>query len=205
MPRCWTLSRETVSIYPACEYIDMLRILVVHGPNLNLLGTREQSIYGTLSLDALDSSITKLAKELAVQVKLCQSNSEGELVTWIQEARTKYDGIIINPAAYTHTSVAIRDAIAAVGLPTIEVHLSNIHQREEFRHRSYIVGVALGQIAGLGPTGYLLALRGLHDHLTASRRRKKTSTPATARRKAQETRPSRSRSNDRIQSEGSIE
>ena len=133
-----------------------------------------------------------------MQVKLCQSNSEGELVTWIQEARTKYDGIIINPAAYTHTSVAIRDAIAAVGLPTIEVHLSNIHQREEFRHRSYIAGVALGQIAGLGPTGYLLALRGLHDHLTASRRRKKTSTPATARRKAQETRPSRSRSNDRI-------
>ena len=205
MPRCWTLSRETVRIYPVCEYIDMLRILVVHGPNLNLLGTREQSIYGTLSLDALDSSITKLAKELAVQVKLCQSNSEGELVTWIQEARTKYDGIIINPAAYTHTSVAIRDAIAAVGLPTIEVHLSNIHQREEFRHQSYIAGVALGQIAGLGPTGYLLALRGLHDHLTASRRRKKTSTPATARRKAQETRPSRSRSNDRIQSEGSIE
>ncbi|THJ20985.1 MAG: type II 3-dehydroquinate dehydratase [Nitrospira sp. CG24E] len=183
----------------------MLRILVVHGPNLNLLGTREQSIYGTLSLDALDSSITKLAKELGVQVNLCQSNNEGELVTWIQEAQTRYDGIIINPAAYTHTSVAIRDAIAAVGLPTVEVHLSNIHQREEFRHRSYIAGVALGQIAGLGPTGYLLALRGLHDHLTASGRQKKMSTPAPARRRAKEMQPSRSRSNDRKQSEGSTE
>jgi 3-dehydroquinate dehydratase-2 len=123
----------------------------------------------------------KLADELAVTVELGQSNSEGELVTWIQEARTGYDGIIINPAAYTHTSVAIRDAIAAVGLPTIEVHLSNIHQREEFRHRSYIAGVAIGQISGLGPTGYLLALRGLHDHLTTSRRQKKASAPMTSR------------------------
>jgi 3-dehydroquinate dehydratase-2 len=162
----------------------MLRIRVLHGPNLNLLGTREQSIYGTLSLDALNSAITTLAKELAVEVDLRQSNSEGELVTWIQEARTEYHGIIINPAAYTHTSIAIRDAIAAVGLPTVEVHLSNIHQREEFRHRSYISGVALGQITGLGPTGYLLALRGLHGHLTASRREKKTPAPATSRRMA---------------------
>jgi 3-dehydroquinate dehydratase-2 len=162
----------------------MLRIRVLHGPNLNLLGTREQSIYGTLSLDAINSAIMKLADELAVTVELGQSNSEGELVTWIQEARTGYDGIIINPAAYTHTSVAIRDAIAAVGLPTIEVHLSNIHQREEFRHRSYIAGVAIGQISGLGPTGYLLALRGLHDHLTTSSRQKKTSAPVTSRRAA---------------------
>jgi 3-dehydroquinate dehydratase-2 len=162
----------------------MLRIRVLHGPNLNLLGTREQSIYGTLSLDAINSAIMKLAEDLAVTVDIGQSNSEGELVTWIQEARTGYDGIIINPAAYTHTSVAIRDAIAAVGLPTIEVHLSNIHQREEFRHRSYIEGVAIGQISGLGPTGYLLALRGLHDHLTTSRRQKKTSAPVTSRRAA---------------------
>jgi 3-dehydroquinate dehydratase II len=183
----------------------MLRIQVLHGPNLNLLGTREQSIYGTQSLDALDSAITKLAKELSVKVDLRQSNSEGELVTWIQEARSKYDGIIINPAAYTHTSIAIRDAIAAVGLPTVEVHLSNIHQREEFRHRSHIAGVAIGQICGLGPTGYLLALRGLHDHLTALLREKKTAAPATSRRTARGTRALRSRSIDRVQSEGSIE
>ena len=109
-------------------------------------------------------------------------------MTWIQEAREEYDGIIINPAAYTHTSIAIRDAIAAVGLPTVEVHLSNIHQREEFRHRSYISGVAIGQISGLGPTGYLLALRGLHDHLTASRRGKKTPAQAISRRVAKGTR-----------------
>jgi 3-dehydroquinate dehydratase-2 len=165
----------------------MLRIRVLHGPNLNLLGTREQSIYGSLSLKALDSAITKQAKELAVMVDLRQSNSESELVTWIQETQTGYDGIIINPAGYTHTSIAIRDAIAAVGLPTIEVHLSNIHQREEFRHRSYIAGVALGQIAGLGPTGYLLALRGLHDHLTASRRQKKTGVLAPSRRTTKRT------------------
>jgi len=160
----------------------MLRIRILHGPNLNLLGTREQSIYGTLSLDAINVAIKKLAKELAVQVDIRQSNSEGELVTWIQEARTGYDGIIINPAAYTHTSIGIRDAIAAVGLPTIEVHLSNIHQREEFRHRSYVAGVALGQIAGLGPTGYLLAVRGLHDHLTVVRGRKKSSASVILRR-----------------------
>ena len=166
----------------------MLRIRVLHGPNLNLLGSREQSIYGTLSLDALDTAITKLAERLAVKVDLRQSNSEGELVTWIQETRTGYDGIIINPAAYTHTSVAIRDAIAAVGLPTIEVHLSNIHQREEFRHRSFVAGVAIGQISGLGPTGYLLALRGLYDYLTTSRRQKKMSTQATLRRAARGTR-----------------
>ncbi len=183
----------------------MLRILVLHGPNLNLLGTREQSIYGTLSLEALNRTITKLAKELSVEVKQCQSNSEGELVTWIQEARTKYDGIIINPAGYTHTSVSIRDAIAAVGLPTVEVHLSNIHQREEFRHRSFIAGVALGQIAGLGPTGYLLALRGLHAHLIASRLQKMTPPPAASHRRAKGTSPSRGRFNDRTQSEGSIE
>ena len=166
----------------------MLRIRVLHGPNLNLLGTREQLIYGTISLDAIDSAIMKLAEELVVEVDLRQSNSEGELVNWIQEAGTGYEGIIINPAAYTHTSVAIRDAIAAVGLPTVEVHLSNIYQREEFRHRSYVSGVAIGQISGLGPTGYLLALRGLQDYLTTSKRQKKISAPAPSRRAAKRTR-----------------
>jgi 3-dehydroquinate dehydratase II len=183
----------------------MLRIRVLHGPNLNLLGTREQSIYGTLSLDAIDSAISKLAEELAMKVDVRQSNSEGELVAWIQEARSGYDGIIINPAAYTHTSVAIRDAIAAVGLPTVEVHLSNIHQREEFRHRSYIAGVAIGQISGMGPTGYLLALRGLHNHLITSRRKKKIFVPATSRQAATRTKKLRSRTKDLLQSEGSIE
>lgn len=154
----------------------MLRILVLHGPNLNLLGTREQQVYGTLSLDTIDSTITKLAEELAIEVDIRQSNGEGELVGWIQEARSGYDGIIINPAGYTHTSVAIRDAIAAVNLPTIEVHLSNIHRREEFRHKSYIAAVAVGQISGLGPSGYLLALRGLHEHLVTTRRAKKSGT-----------------------------
>jgi len=188
MPRYWILARGIVLTSPVFKPDDMLRIRILHGPNLNLLGTREQSIYGTLSLDALDSAITKLAKELAVTVDLRQSNSEGELVTWIQEARTAYDGIIINPAAYTHTSIAIRDAIAAVGLPTMEVHLSNIHQREEFRHRSYIAGVAIGQIAGFGPIGYLLALRGLHNHLTASGCLKNITGSSTARQTARRTR-----------------
>lgn len=166
----------------------MIRILVLHGPNLNLLGTREQSIYGATSLDGVDTAIAKLAEELAIEVDIRQSNSEGELVSWIQEARSGYQGIVINPAGYTHSSIAIRDALAAVDLPTIEVHLSNIHQREEFRHRSYIAGVAMGQIAGLGPASYLLALRGLHDHLTAPRKQKKAAATLTARRAARNTR-----------------
>jgi 3-dehydroquinate dehydratase-2 len=161
----------------------MFRILVLHGPNLNLLGTREQSIYGSQSLDSIDSAVIKLAQDLAVEVDIRQSNSEGELVNWIQESGTGYQGLIINPAAYTHTSIAIRDAIAAVGLPTVEVHLSNIHQRESFRHHSHVAGVALGQISGLGSTGYLLALRGLHDHLSAPKKLKKHS-PGSRRQKS---------------------
>jgi 3-dehydroquinate dehydratase-2 len=147
----------------------MLRIQVLHGPNLNLLGTREQSIYGTQSLDALDSAITKLAKELAVKVDLRQSNSEGELVTWIQKARSKYDGIIINPAAYTHTSVAIRDALLACGLPAVEVHLSNIYKREEFRQHSLTAPACIGQVAGFGKESYILGLKGLIRSLLAEK------------------------------------
>ncbi|GAB1724517.1 MAG: type II 3-dehydroquinate dehydratase [Nitrospira sp.] len=147
----------------------MVRLLVLHGPNLNLLGTREPSLYGQMSLPDIDQSITRRSGELGIAVQTKQSNMEGELVTWIQNARGHFDGIIINPAAYTHTSIAIRDAIAAVALPTVEVHLSNIHQREEFRHHSFIAGVALGQIAGFGPTGYLLALEALAAHLGARR------------------------------------
>ncbi|NGZ97026.1 MAG: type II 3-dehydroquinate dehydratase [Nitrospira sp. WS110] len=144
----------------------MLRILVLHGPNLNLLGSREESIYGTETLETIDNSLHKLSGELGVELVIHQSNLEGELVNWVQEARHGYHGIIINPAAYTHTSVAIRDALAAVNLPTVEVHLSNIYRREEFRQHSYVSGVALGQIAGFGPNAYRLALRGLYEYIT---------------------------------------
>lgn len=161
----------------------MLRIMILHGPNLNLLGARERSIYGPASLDSLDAGLAKLAEELAVEIDIRQSNHEGELVTWIQEARSGYDGIIINPAAYTHTSVAIRDALAAVALPTVEVHLSNIYQREPFRHHSHVAGVAMGQVSGLGPVGYLLALRGLCERLTGRRGKKVASPTAAARSK----------------------
>jgi 3-dehydroquinate dehydratase II len=148
----------------------MLRLLVLHGPNLNLLGTREPSVYGNLSLPEIDKSIARHAATLGVAVQSKQSNVEGELVTWIQNARGHFDGMVVNLAGYTHTSIAIRDAIAAVALPTVEVHLSNIHQREEFRHHSFIAGVALGQISGFGPTGYLLAVDGLLAHLNGHRR-----------------------------------
>jgi 3-dehydroquinate dehydratase-2 len=149
-----------------------------------LLGTREQSIYGTQSLDSIDSALAMLAEELALHIDIRQSNSEGELVNWIQESGSGYDGIIINPAAYTHTSIAIRDAITAVGLPTVEVHLSNIHQREPFRHHSHVAGVALGQISGLGPSGYLLALRGLHDHLATAKKPKNSSAASRRQKRA---------------------
>ena len=147
---------------------DMLRILVLHGPNLNLLGHREEFVYGTATLDTIDTSLIKLGGELGVELVIRQSNLEGELVNWIQEARRDCHGIIINPAAYTHTSIAIRDALAAVDLPAIEVHLSNIYRREEFRRHSYVSGIALAQIAGFGAIGYRLALQGLCEHISIS-------------------------------------
>lgn len=147
----------------------MFRFLVLHGPNLNLLGVREQSVYGNLSLKEIDVAIQELAKQEGIRVDIRQSNVEGELVTWIQEAKDRFDAIVINPAAYTHTSVAIRDAISAVAIPTVEVHLSNIHKRESFRRRSYIAGVALGQISGFGLAGYLLGIRAALEHLKATR------------------------------------
>lgn len=132
-------------------------MLVIHGPNLNLLGKRETAIYGITSLEAVNRDIHSLAAELNIGVKTVQTNSEGEILDIIQ--KNDYDALIINPAAYTHTSVAIRDAIAGVGKPTIEVHLSNIHKREEFRRKSFITEVSHGQISGFGPESYLLALR----------------------------------------------
>lgn len=134
-----------------------MKILVIHGPNLNLLGQREAGIYGSETLAEVNSRIRDLAESLALDLDVLQSNSEGAIVDAIQTKA--YDVLIINPAAYTHTSVAIRDAIAAVGKPAIEVHISNIYRREEFREKSFIAGVAAGQISGLGTEGYLLAVR----------------------------------------------
>ena len=134
-------------------------ILLINGPNLNLLGSREPEQYGTETLQGIEARLAELAKKAGVRLSACQSNSEAELVEHIQQAgRDKVDFIIINPAAYTHTSVAMRDALAAVGIPFIEVHLSNVFAREAFRHRSYFTDIAVGIISGLGAKGYELAL-----------------------------------------------
>jgi len=137
------------------------KILVLHGPNLNLLGTREPGVYGHITLAGINEALFSLAAELSVEIRTVQSNSEGALVDAIQGAIADCDAILINPAAYTHTSVAIRDAIAATALPTVEVHLSNVHAREPFRSHSYIAPVAVGQICGFGAESYLLGLRAL--------------------------------------------
>jgi 3-dehydroquinate dehydratase-2 len=140
-------------------------ILVLNGPNLNLLGTRQPEIYGRQTLAEIGKKLRALAKELGVEIDFRQSNSEGELVTWIQQATGRFGAIVINPAAFTHTSLAMRDAISAVGIPTIEIHLSNIYRRESFRHHSYIAEVAVGQIAGFGADSYLLGLRAALAHI----------------------------------------
>jgi 3-dehydroquinate dehydratase-2 len=137
----------------------MKRILVIHGPNLNLLGRREPEIYGRTTLEEINKALTAAAKKAGVKITISQSNHEGAIVDTIQGAIGTQDAIMINPGAYTHTSLAIRDAIASVGIPTVEVHLSNIYKREDFRHDSYIAGVAAGQICGFGPDSYLLGLR----------------------------------------------
>ncbi len=136
-----------------------MKILVIHGPNLNLLGKREPEIYGTFTLSDIHERLSALAAELGVEVSFFQSNHEGELVQKVQDAMGVYQAIVINPGAYTHTSVALRDAISSAGIPTIETHISNIYRREDFRRHSYISGVAVGQITGFGPDSYLLALR----------------------------------------------
>jgi 3-dehydroquinate dehydratase-2 len=135
------------------------KILVLNGPNLNLLGKRQPEIYGKATLADIEKQVRVLANELGVEVDFRQSNSEGELVGWIHEAASEFAAMVINPAAYTHTSLALRDAISAVGIPTIEIHLSNIYKREAFRHHSFIAEVAIGQIAGFGLQSYLLGLR----------------------------------------------
>lgn len=137
----------------------MTRILVIHGPNLNLLGTREPEVYGRESLEELNRRLREEAGRLGVELEILQSNHEGEMVEAIQGARGRVGCIIINPAAFTHYSLAIREAIAASGVPAVEVHLSNIYAREEFRHRSVVAPVAVGQITGFGSLGYVLALQ----------------------------------------------
>ena len=144
---------------------SVTKILVLHGPNLNLLGTREPGVYGHATLAGINDSLIALARELSVELRIIQSNSEGALVDAIQGAIGDCDGILINPAAYTHTSVAMRDAIAATALPAVEVHLSNVHAREPFRSHSYIAPIAVGQICGFGPDSYLLGLRALAGRL----------------------------------------
>ena len=147
------------------QALPLLSLLVLHGPNLNLLGKREPHIYGSVTLEEINHFLVKEAERLGATVVCFQSNHEGILVDKIQEALGKYQGIIINAGAYTHTSVAIRDAIAAVKIPTVEVHLSNIYQRESFRHHSYIAPIAIGQISGFGPNSYRLGLQALIDYL----------------------------------------
>ncbi len=138
-----------------------IKILVIHGPNLNLLGRREPGVYGRTTLTQINSQLQELAGEMDAELKIVQSNHEGEIVSFIGDNADWADGIVINPAAYTHTSVAIRDAIAAVGLPTVEVHLSNVFSREEFRHFSYISPVATGVICGFGAESYILAIKAI--------------------------------------------
>ena len=141
------------------------KVLVLHGPNLNLLGKRQPEIYGRLTLEQINRKIRSLAKELEVEVEIRQSNSEGELINWIQESPKQFGALVINAAAYTHSSVALRDALTAVGIPAVEVHISNIHKREEFRKRSLIAEAVVGQIAGFGVNSYLLGLRAAVEYL----------------------------------------
>lgn len=150
------------------EKSDILSILVLHGPNLNLLGQREPEFYGSVTLDYINILLVKEAEKLQAQVFCLQSNHEGVLIDAIHQASEKHQGILINAGAYTHTSIALRDALSGVKIPTVEVHLSNIYQREAFRHHSYLAPVAVGQISGFGAESYRLGLLALVNHLRKS-------------------------------------
>ena len=138
-----------------------MKILVLHGPNLNLLGAREPEVYGSLTLDEINAKLAELSKSLGAELKFVQSNNEGALIDALHDARAWADGVIFNPGGYTHTSVALRDAIIAIGIPVIEVHLSNVYARDEFRHKSLISAACRGKIVGFGWSSYALALRAL--------------------------------------------
>lgn len=148
---------------------EAAKVLILNGPNLNLLGTREPNVYGTTTLADIEAACGTRAQKLGLSVDCRQTNSEGELVDWVQEAGRDGCGIIINPGAYTHTSVALMDALRAAGVPTVEIHLSNIHRREPFRRRSYVSKVADGVICGFGARGYLLALDAISELMGAKR------------------------------------
>ncbi len=137
------------------------KILVIHGPNLNMLGTREPDVYGNQTLEEIDTALRAQADSLEIQIETFQSNHEGDIVDKIQQAHDSFDGIIINPAAYTHTSIAIRDALSLLNIPVVEIHISNIYRREPFRHTSMMSAIVTAQISGFGPHGYMLALEGL--------------------------------------------
>ena len=142
-----------------------MKILILHGPNLNLLGTREPEVYGSMTMDDINNKVNELGKELSVEIKCAQSNHEGALIDALHDARTWASGVVFNPGGYTHTSIALRDAISAIQIPVVEVHLSNVYAREDFRHVSMISAVCKGKITGFGWRSYLLGLRALVDGL----------------------------------------
>jgi 3-dehydroquinate dehydratase-2 len=165
--------RETQNVNPSrCAFHrgkNPIKILVLHGPNLNLFGAREPDIYGRITLDEINARLKALAQQHAVELRIVQSNHEGVLIDELHRAQAEgFDGVLVNPGAFTHYSYAIRDAIAATALPTVEVHLSNVHTREEFRHRSVIAPVCVGQVLGFGWPSYLLGLEGLLGHIQTS-------------------------------------